>query len=561
MVKLILTLLPFLLLSSGIYSQVEDNGIAGKSIQYQIVNGIVMQKIVTNAVKSGSYSQNNITPPPVFQNNILNNSMVRWSYTDPIAIGDRNATSGTGLYEVVGWGLNTQRVSLYNNAGNTPIWEYSTDPNTFTNHVTISDTGGVIASGSYKKIFAFNRASSTPILNFDLTSFPITSGVANAIDITSNGNFIIAGTSPSIQGDSSYILGFYKDSTQPAWKITVGQTAAGGSGVYGVKIAAYDTLAIVNTYGGFYIIRTYSGQIVYQGLINPSSNNGTQAPQAISGDGSYIATINYNGFVRVYQRSGNTYNFLWQHQEPPGTYYNWMTTVDISTNGQYLACGTLNFLSSSSYDGKVKLFNTINSTPIWTCAGLGDEVQCVAFSRNGNILAAASWGDIASAHNDMLVWKISTMSSDPIFGANAAGSAFWCSISNDGSTVTFSGKKVHARTFGNGGEAYNMYIDTNDVLTGINVNNNSPFEYRLSQNYPNPFNPTTKISYELQTVNDVHLSVFDILGREVVSLVNQKQNAGKYEVQWDAANYPSGIYFYTLTAGDFKDTRKMILMK
>lgn len=558
--KLIFTLFLLLSINSNLFSQAENNSITGTNIQYQTVNGVLMQRTVTNAVKSENHSGNNITPPIVFQNNLLNTSMIRWSYTDPIAIGDRNATSGNGLYESVGWGLNTQRVSLYNNANNTPVWEYMTDPSTFTNHVSISESGGVIASGSYKKIFAFNNTSSTPIFTFDLTSLPISSGVANAIDITSNGNFFIAGTSPSISGDSSYILGFYKDSLQPAWKITVGQTAAGGSGVQGVKIAAYDSLAIVNTYGGFYIIRTYTGQIIYQGLINPSSNNGTQAPQGISGNGNFIATINYNGFVRVYQRSGNTYNFLWQHQEPPGTYYNWMTTVDISSDGLYLACGTLNFLTSSSYDGKVKLFNTTNSTPIWTTAGLGDEVQCVAFSKNSTILAAASWGDIASAHNDMLVWKVSSLTNEPLFAANAVGSAFWCSVSNDGSTVTFSGKRVHARTFGNGGEVYNMFIDTNTIV-GIGNSNNTPFDYELSQNYPNPFNPLTKINYELKTTNDVHLSVFDALGREVAVLVNQKQNPGNYEAEWDASNYPSGVYFYKLTAGDFKDTKKMILIK
>lgn len=559
--KLIFTFLPFLFIVSVVFSQAGNNGITGKSIQYQIVNGVVMQKTITNAVKTGNNYGETIVTPVETQDNILNNSAIRWSFTDAVAIGDRNATSGTGLYEVVGWDLNSKRISLYSNSNNTPLWEYSVDPNTYTNVVTISDTGGIIATGSYKKVYGFNRNNPSPFFTFDLSTLPISSGQANGIGITRNGNFFIVGTSPLIANDSSYILGFYKDSIQPSWRITVGQTSAGGSGIQGVKICGNDTLAIVNTYGGFYIIRTYTGQIIYQGLINPTSNNGTQAPQGISGDGNYIATINYNGFVRVYQRSGNNYNFLWQHQEPPGTYYNWMTSVDIAYNGQYLAIGTLNFLTSSTYDGKVKLFNTTNSTPIWTCAGLGDEVQCVAFSRSGNILAGASWGDIASAHNDMLVWKISTMSSQAIFGANAVGSAFWCSVSNDGSTATFSGKKVHARTFGSGGEVYNIYIDTNDVLVGVPGSNNTPFEYKMKQNYPNPFNPSTLINYQLSANNYVKLIVYDVMGREVAVLVDKKQNAGKYEVEFDASNYPSGIYFYTITAGNFKDTKKMVLVK
>ncbi|MBX7044785.1 MAG: T9SS type A sorting domain-containing protein [Ignavibacteria bacterium] len=87
--------------------------------------------------------------------------------------------------------------------------------------------------------------------------------------------------------------------------------------------------------------------------------------------------------------------------------------------------------------------------------------------------------------------------------------------------------------------------------------------YSLSQNYPNPFNPSTKINYELKNTNYVSLKVFDLLGKEVASLVNEKQNAGSYAVDFNSAEYnlPSGIYFYTFTAGDFKETRKMVLIK
>jgi zinc carboxypeptidase/type IX secretion system substrate protein len=88
-----------------------------------------------------------------------------------------------------------------------------------------------------------------------------------------------------------------------------------------------------------------------------------------------------------------------------------------------------------------------------------------------------------------------------------------------------------------------------------------PVEYSLSQNYPNPFNPITKIKYTIKEQVKVDLSVFDILGREVMQLVNKKQNAGKYEVQINAAALPSGVYFYKLSAGDFSSIKKMILIK
>ena len=93
-----------------------------------------------------------------------------------------------------------------------------------------------------------------------------------------------------------------------------------------------------------------------------------------------------------------------------------------------------------------------------------------------------------------------------------------------------------------------------------------PEKYSLAQNYPNPFNPTTTIKYNLpvdekRKTRDVQLLVFDILGREVVKLVNQNQKPGKYEVTWEADNYPSGVYFYKLKSGDFVKTRKMLLIK
>ena len=89
----------------------------------------------------------------------------------------------------------------------------------------------------------------------------------------------------------------------------------------------------------------------------------------------------------------------------------------------------------------------------------------------------------------------------------------------------------------------------------------SPNNFGLSQNYPNPFNPTTVINYSLQVQSDVKLVVFDLLGREVATLVNGTQNAGIYSVNFNGKNLTSGLYFYTLTSNGNKQTRSMILTK
>ncbi len=104
------------------------------------------------------------------------------------------------------------------------------------------------------------------------------------------------------------------------------------------------------------------------------------------------------------------------------------------------------------------------------------------------------------------------------------------------------------------------YGDTS--LTSIRVVNNFvPQNYLLSQNYPNPFNPSTTIKFDLPKSSAVRLSVYDITGKEIETLVDEKLNAGSYETKWDGSKYESGVYFCRLTAGDYTSTTKMLMIK
>ena len=111
----------------------------------------------------------------------------------------------------------------------------------------------------------------------------------------------------------------------------------------------------------------------------------------------------------------------------------------------------------------------------------------------------------------------------------------------------------------------NVYVDSicvNYVPLGVgNNNNNTPKVYSLNQNYPNPFNPSTQISFGLPKSGNVKLVVFDILGREVKTLVNEFQTAGTHSITFDASSLASGVYFYSITANDFTATKKMLLIK
>jgi hypothetical protein len=101
---------------------------------------------------------------------------------------------------------------------------------------------------------------------------------------------------------------------------------------------------------------------------------------------------------------------------------------------------------------------------------------------------------------------------------------------------------------------YPVSVEENG-LSGI------PTSFEISQNYPNPFNPSTKIVYSVAEGSNIRLSVFDILGREVDVLVNDFKVAGIYELTWNAENLPSGLYLYTLEAGETRITKKMTLLK
>ncbi len=115
----------------------------------------------------------------------------------------------------------------------------------------------------------------------------------------------------------------------------------------------------------------------------------------------------------------------------------------------------------------------------------------------------------------------------------------------------------------NGGDAQPLVIDFTTALSTPNDGSpvKKPTEYALMQNYPNPFNPTTVIRYQLPTASWVRLEVFDVLGKQVASLVNSAQTAGDYSVLFNASTLSSGVYFYRLQAGSFVQTKKMLLIK
>jgi hypothetical protein len=107
------------------------------------------------------------------------------------------------------------------------------------------------------------------------------------------------------------------------------------------------------------------------------------------------------------------------------------------------------------------------------------------------------------------------------------------------------------------------WILVDRVITSVRTSTGFviPKSYSLSQNFPNPFNPTTKIEYQIPELSFVTLTVYDVLGNEITTLVNEEKSIGSYSVDFNATALPSGIYFYRLQASEFVETKKMILLK
>ncbi|MFA5405401.1 MAG: T9SS type A sorting domain-containing protein, partial [Ignavibacteria bacterium] len=166
---------------------------------------------------------------------------------------------------------------------------------------------------------------------------------------------------------------------------------------------------------------------------------------------------------------------------------------------------------------------------------------------------------------------------------SSSDSVHYISVTNTGGTTNIHKMNSYAITSGtqgpkpgfryiNGDSCFVLYSESgphniwaatgcSGSITGIGNQNNIPYDYALNQNYPNPFNPTTSIQFSIPKNGLVKLVVYDMLGKEITTLVNEVKTAGIYIVDFNATNLSSGIYFYKITSGEFSSVKKMILVK
>jgi hypothetical protein len=198
---------------------------------------------------------------------------------------------------------------------------------------------------------------------------------------------------------------------------------------------------------------------------------------------------------------------------------------------------------------------------LYTGQGIGDgEPYALTLDNSGNAYVTG-WSS-----NSNGLWDYATVK------YNSFGVQAWAERHSGNDSRAFA---IAVDVSGNvyvTGQSTGSYVTIKySQLLGINpISSEIPKQFNLYQNYPNPFNPTTKIKFDLPKSNltlseakglSVKLTVYDILGREAATLVNEQLKPGSYEVEWNASNDPSGVYFYKLISGSFSQTKKLVLIK
>lgn len=323
---------------------------------------------------------------------------------------------------------------------------------------------------------------------------------------------------------------------------------AGGYDMYIVKLDAGGNLQWSKTVGGTDFDYAYS-------IIQTSDGGFAVAGKTVSygagGYDVYVVKLSSSGALQWTRTVGGTGDDGASVRNP----------LIQTTDGGYAVCGSTESFGAGATDMYIVKLNSSGNLQ-WSETVGGpyvDVANSILQTTDGGFDIIGRTGSFGAGGNDMYFVKL-----------DANGNA--CSNSTSPQSSSGTGGTIGSPpSIVNSPPLTDMSVDpsissggtlTSFCPTGVQpISNGIPDSYKLQQNYPNPFNPSTKISYSLPRAGNVKLVVFDALGREIAILVNKQMNPGSYEVTWDASNYPSGVYFYKLTSGDYTETRKMILIK
>lgn len=230
-------------------------------------------------------------------------------------------------------------------------------------------------------------------------------------------------------------------------------------------------------------------------------------------------------------------------------------TPDYSATWQVQSTGSEKNSASLWFDfdfnigltGSSNLLRTFNSGSNWnieSIPGSGNIIAVTGSAHSRFNWAIRSDNKIYLNPHNTNIWQLDYTAPN--------GNYTYMTIERNG---YFSGAVFATRDNGGISRTYFLSLGISTISSEI------PVSFKLHQNYPNPFNPVTKFRFDIKRSGNVKINIFDIGGKAVKELLNSNMEAGTFEVDWNAAEYPSGVYFYRLVSGDFTDTKKMILVK
>ena len=424
---------------------------------------------------------------------------------------------------------------------------------------SVSDHGHTICKDNSDNIYVTGNTESP---DFPLQTLPGAynqtnlggMGDAFILKFRSNGERIWAtyygGSSPELARNictdlsgNIYVTGSTGSSDFPLQTLPGAYNQTSFGGLYDVFILKFDII-------GTRLWATYYGKSetdVAYGLIVDNSDNLFVTGETESPDfplqtlpGAYNQTTSggdFDAFILKFSSSGIR---LWATFYG-GNYYEYGYSI-ITDNTDNL------YVTGTTYSSNFPI-QTLQGAYNQKTFGGQSDLFILKFNSSGARLWATYYG---GNRQDILLGRICTDISNNLYVTGATESL-------DFPLKTLPGAYNQST---HGGGFYDVFILKFSTTVDIKkISYVIPGEYSLYQNYPNPFNPTTNIKFDLHRTSKISLIVYNILGKEIATLVNEKLSAGSYEVDWDASGYSSGVYFYRLITDDFIDTKKMLLVK
>jgi len=354
------------------------------------------------------------------------------------------------------------------------------------------------------------------------------------ISVTLNHIYCISPLAALAAGnDNTYAYVFKTVDGGSTWQVTLVQP---GGRFNGIHMPLENSIIIVgDPVGGRWSIWKSANGVSWDssGCYLPQAGSEKGFPNSLWATGSRISFGTDN--FRIY----TTTNFS-------TTWYN--NSTDSERNSATL---WYDYDYNIGYSGKTQLIKTVNSGVLWlndTIPGSGDIT-----SVTGSAHSRFNW----FVRNDNKVYVNPHNASNwQLDYTTPSGNYTYITIERNG---YFSGAVFATKDNGGISRTYFLSLGISQISSVV------PDAFSLKQNYPNPFNPATKIRFSIPAGNEItrniDLSVFDVTGRLVKQLTNEKLKPGVYEVDFNASGLPSGVYFYRMNAGSFSDTRKMILLK